>query len=150
MQVCGGPALTLFRPEELELLVCGLPHLDFEDLHSAARYDGGYNQEHPTVKAFWDVLSSFTLAEKKLFLKFTTGCDRWEPLPRFLVRSIGFTVHLKICFRGCVQGWRTSCLLGGYDCVYLTGAGSAWPCSQLWYIEGSVREWSTGIVRRGS
>lgn len=28
-QVCGGPALSLLRHEELELLVCGLPHLDF-------------------------------------------------------------------------------------------------------------------------
>lgn len=30
MQVCGGPALSMFSPRELELLVCGLPHLDFE------------------------------------------------------------------------------------------------------------------------
>ncbi len=29
-QVCGGPALSLFRHEELELLVCGLPHFDFD------------------------------------------------------------------------------------------------------------------------
>ena len=27
-QVCGGPALTLFTPHELELLVCGEPDLD--------------------------------------------------------------------------------------------------------------------------
>lgn len=29
-QVCGGPALSLFRHEELELLICGLPHFDFD------------------------------------------------------------------------------------------------------------------------
>jgi hypothetical protein len=30
VQVCGGPALSLFRHEELELLVCGLHHYDFD------------------------------------------------------------------------------------------------------------------------
>lgn len=58
--------------------MCGLPHLDFEDLQAVARYDGGYNQEHPTIKSFWAALQSFNLQEKKLFLKFTTGCDRFR------------------------------------------------------------------------
>ena len=32
-QVCGGDCLQLFRWEELELLICGSPVLDFEALH---------------------------------------------------------------------------------------------------------------------
>lgn len=40
VQVCNGPALTLFTPTDLELLVCGLPHLDFEALQRVARYEG--------------------------------------------------------------------------------------------------------------
>ncbi len=44
LQVCGGPALSLFRGEELELLVCGLPHLDFEQLERGAVYEGGYSR----------------------------------------------------------------------------------------------------------
>eukprot|EP00959_Pyramimonas_sp_CCMP1952_P045660 953890-Pyramimonas_sp.AAC.1 len=47
-QVCGGPALSLFRYEELELLVCGLPHLDFAALQQVTRYEGGYSPTHPT------------------------------------------------------------------------------------------------------
>lgn len=43
LRVCGGPALTLFTPAELELLVCGLPHLDFEALQAVAKYEGGYS-----------------------------------------------------------------------------------------------------------
>lgn len=43
-QVCGGLALSLLRHEELELLICGLPHLDFYELESNARYEGGYTQ----------------------------------------------------------------------------------------------------------
>lgn len=36
-QMCDGPALGLFRFEELELLVCGLPHFDFSSLKSGAK-----------------------------------------------------------------------------------------------------------------
>lgn len=39
-QVCNGPALGLFTASELELLICGLPHLDFDALEAAAKYEG--------------------------------------------------------------------------------------------------------------
>jgi hypothetical protein len=32
VRVCGGQALEMFQPEELELLICGNPVLDFESL----------------------------------------------------------------------------------------------------------------------
>lgn len=35
-QVCGGDALRLFQPQELELLLCGNPVLDFEALERVA------------------------------------------------------------------------------------------------------------------
>lgn len=57
LRVCSGPALGLFTPPELELLVCGLPHLDFAALQAVARYEGGYSPDHPTVQAFWEVRS---------------------------------------------------------------------------------------------
>ena len=44
LQVCGGPALSLLRAEELELMVAGLPHLDFDSLEKGARYEGGYSK----------------------------------------------------------------------------------------------------------
>ena len=50
IQVCGGPALSLFRYEELELLICGLPHLDFEALEEVTQYDAGYHRDHPVVR----------------------------------------------------------------------------------------------------
>ena len=75
--MCGGPALTLFSFLELELLVCGLPHLDFKALERSARYEGGFSAEHPTVRQFWEVLHSLPLDAKKRFLAFTTGSDRW-------------------------------------------------------------------------
>jgi len=76
MQVCGGPALSMFSPRELELLVCGLPHLDFEALQKATQYEGGYGPEHPVIKWFWEIVHGMSLEDKKRFLSFTTGCDR--------------------------------------------------------------------------
>lgn len=37
MQVCGGLALGLLHPQELELLSAGLPHLDFAALEAGTR-----------------------------------------------------------------------------------------------------------------
>jgi ubiquitin-protein ligase E3 A len=109
-QVCGGPALSLFRTgEELELLISGVPQLDFEDLQTVASYQGDYNQEHATVKALWFTLHAFSLDEKKQFLKFTTGCDRSDfvtlpasagdpcsicPNGRTCVPNLGVGVHI--------------------------------------------------------
>ena len=76
-QVCDGPVLReMLRDDELELLVCGLPHLDFEALQATARYDGGFSAEHPTVQSFWRVLKGLPLDKKKRFLAFATGSDR--------------------------------------------------------------------------
>ena len=76
-QVCDGPVLReMLRDDELELLVCGLPHLDFEALQAAARYEGGFSAEHPTVQSFWRVLKGLPLDKKKRFLAFATGSDR--------------------------------------------------------------------------
>ncbi|GIL93359.1 hypothetical protein Vretifemale_20765 [Volvox reticuliferus] len=75
-QVCGGPALSLFRHEELELLICGLPHLDFGALEANARYEGGYHRQHPTIVMLWQLINEMDLDQKRRFLSFTTGCDR--------------------------------------------------------------------------
>ncbi|GAX80909.1 hypothetical protein CEUSTIGMA_g8344.t1 [Chlamydomonas eustigma] len=73
--VCGGLALSLFRYDELELLVCGLPHLDFHELEKNAKYEG-YTRDSPTVNFFWQAVHSMTMEQKRKLLAFTTGCDR--------------------------------------------------------------------------
>ena len=37
--MCGGDALDLFEPLELELLICGNPVLNFADLQKGATYE---------------------------------------------------------------------------------------------------------------
>eukprot|EP00803_Ostreobium_quekettii_P009976 evm.model.scf_2796.2 EVM.evm.TU.scf_2796.2 scf_2796:5567-19194(-) len=76
LEVAGGPSMRLFRYEELELLVCGLPHLDFTALQQGAKYEGGYHADHPVIRNFWDVVLGWPLDQKKRFLAFATGCDR--------------------------------------------------------------------------
>jgi len=71
-----GPAMKLFEPEELQLVICGSPELNFGDLEKDTHYDNGYSKDHPTIKFFWEVVHSMTLDEKKQFLFFTTGSDR--------------------------------------------------------------------------
>ncbi len=38
--VCGGNALSLFRPDEIEMMVCGNSELDLSSLESVAEYEG--------------------------------------------------------------------------------------------------------------
>ncbi|KAI3438759.1 hypothetical protein D9Q98_001177 [Chlorella vulgaris] len=99
LRVCGGPALTLFSPPELELLICGLPHLDFEALEGVSRYEGGYSRDHQEVRWFWEVLHGLSLEQKRAFLQFTTGSDRapvggLAKLPLLIQRAGPDTDHL--------------------------------------------------------
>ena len=77
LQVCGGPALALFQYQELDLLVAGLPHLDFTALQKTTKYEGGYSANHSLVQQFWEVLLSLPFEAKRKFLMFVTGCDRY-------------------------------------------------------------------------
>jgi len=70
------PSLNLFEPDELELAVCGTPELDFDELHRIASYEGGYDEDHETVKRFWHIVNSFSYDQKQQFLRFTTGSPK--------------------------------------------------------------------------
>eukprot|EP00123_Amoebidium_parasiticum_P011940 comp21004_c0_seq1/m.28191 comp21004_c0_seq1/g.28191 ORF comp21004_c0_seq1/g.28191 comp21004_c0_seq1/m.28191 type:complete len:730 (-) comp21004_c0_seq1:291-2480(-) len=74
--VASSNALKLFRPEEVELLVCGSPDLDFRALQQSTVYDGGYTKDTPVIQYFWSVVHDFTEDQKKKLLFFATGSDR--------------------------------------------------------------------------
>jgi len=74
--VCMSPAFRLFKPEELELLICGDPVLDFEELEKVTIYDNGYHKEHFLIKSFWEIVHSLSLEQRKKLLFFATGSDR--------------------------------------------------------------------------
>ena len=76
--VVNGPAFSFFTPEELELLICGDPVLDFEELEKATVYENEeeFGVDNEVVKWFWELLHAMPEEQKKLFLHFTTGSDR--------------------------------------------------------------------------
>jgi len=73
--VCMSSGFCLFRAEELELLICGSPLLDFEELEKVTRYEG-YLKTHPVVQQFWEIVHGLTMEQKKKLLFFATGSDR--------------------------------------------------------------------------
>ena len=76
-QVCKNSAITLFRAEELELLLCGSSGmLNFEELKAVTTYDGGYSAETPVIQFFWNTVLKLNEEQKKRLLFFATGTDR--------------------------------------------------------------------------
>lgn len=65
--------LNLLRPEELELLIAGTPHLDFAELEKVCKYEGGYHADHRTIKSFWRVVKGLNDEHKTKLLLFVTG-----------------------------------------------------------------------------
>ncbi|KAK3096247.1 hypothetical protein FSP39_024931 [Pinctada imbricata] len=73
--VCASNALIMLRPQEVEMLVCGSPTIDMNELRKVTSYDG-YNSQDPTIKCFWEVLGNLPMEFQKKFLLFSTGSDR--------------------------------------------------------------------------
>ena len=79
--VCGGNALSLFRPEEIELLVRGSDDpLDINALRGAATYDN-WSSRNPdrsevVIHWFWQTFTDATPERQRRLLLFVSGSDR--------------------------------------------------------------------------
>ncbi len=77
LKVVAQEIIELFKPEELELLICGTKVLDFKELEKSANYVDGYNEDSNIVKWLWEIVQEeMNEPQKKQFLQFSTGCDR--------------------------------------------------------------------------
>ena len=79
--VCGGNALSLFRPEEIELLVRGSDGpLDVSTLRAVAVYDGWDTgmraEDEPVVIWFWKTFANADIRGQRRLLSFITSSDR--------------------------------------------------------------------------
>ena len=54
--VASGPALDLFRPEELQLCVTGSAELDFTALEGAARYEDPYTADSRCARSHSQII----------------------------------------------------------------------------------------------
>lgn len=76
LMVCNSDLLRTLRPEELELVICGSPDLDFVALQQGTQYEEPLSPSHRLVKDFWAVVHEMKLDDKKNLLSFCTGSDR--------------------------------------------------------------------------
>jgi hypothetical protein len=68
------PALTVFDPNELELILCGLPTIDIDDWESNTNYSGSSNEGDDVVKWFWEIIrDEFDQEMRARLLQFVTG-----------------------------------------------------------------------------
>ncbi|PGH16813.1 hypothetical protein AJ79_01457 [Helicocarpus griseus UAMH5409] len=90
--------LSMFNQSELQTLVGGdAGEIDVADLRRNTVYSGVYvigddNQEHPTIKLFWEVLQGMTNAERAKLLKFVTSTPR-APLLGFSHLNPPFSIR---------------------------------------------------------
>lgn len=84
--------LALFDENELIDIISGSDApVDIDDMYANTEYGPGYDQEHPTIQLFWDVVfNDLTPQQHVLLLKFISSISR-PPL-------LGFKdLHPKIC-----------------------------------------------------
>ncbi|GAA6035922.1 hypothetical protein JCM8097_005167 [Rhodosporidiobolus ruineniae] len=75
-EVCAGNALSLFKAAELELVVRGSDEpLEVDQLRAMTVYEG-FEAGDPTIELFWLVFRSFSPADQRSLLAFTTASDR--------------------------------------------------------------------------
>jgi E3 ubiquitin-protein ligase HUWE1 len=67
--------VSVFSPTELELLICGLPDVDVDELCANTEYHQ-YRATDAMIVWFWDVLRGFNREERALFLQFVTGTSK--------------------------------------------------------------------------
>lgn len=68
------PALTIFDPSELELILCGLPSIDIDDWETNTNYSGSCTEEDSVVRWFWEIVrDDFDQEMRARLLQFVTG-----------------------------------------------------------------------------
>eukprot|EP00003_Mantamonas_plastica_P023962 TRINITY_DN439_c1_g1_i2.p1 TRINITY_DN439_c1_g1~~TRINITY_DN439_c1_g1_i2.p1 ORF type:complete len:585 (+),score=179.51 TRINITY_DN439_c1_g1_i2:251-2005(+) len=67
--------LQLMTWRELEVVVCGSPHIDVDQLRRNTKYKD-FVETDKTIQFFWQVLEEFSDDERSLFLRFVYGRDR--------------------------------------------------------------------------
>ncbi|KAI6097077.1 HECT-domain-containing protein [Pisolithus sp. B1] len=84
--------LRIFNQQELQILLGGANSLiDYRNLRKYTHYGQPYNDQHPTIRAFWKVMKSFDQEESRAFLRFVTNCSR-PPLLGFMDLNPNFTI----------------------------------------------------------
>ncbi|XP_019875222.2 E3 ubiquitin-protein ligase Nedd-4 isoform X3 [Aethina tumida] len=68
--------VKIFDEHELELLMCGIQHIDVKDWKQNTLYKGDYHSNHIVIQWFWRVVLSFNTEMRARLLQFVTGTSR--------------------------------------------------------------------------
>merc|ERR1712071_439097 len=75
--------LTVFNPEEIELLMCGMKPIDLDDWKRNSIYTGefqSHGEYHPICDWFWDMVENYLDQDSRLKLfQFATGMSSPPP-----------------------------------------------------------------------
>ena len=78
LQIVSKVNIALFTWKELQERISGKKDIDVEYLKQNTEYDG-FDENHPTIKYFWDTLRSFNNEQRSLFLRFAWGRTTLPP-----------------------------------------------------------------------
>lgn len=85
--------IRLFSERELQLLISGKAgRLDLDDLRRNTKYSGGYTEETPVIRWFWQAMSELEGEEQGRMLQFVTSSPR-APLLGFSYLIPSFCIH---------------------------------------------------------
>lgn len=68
--------ICFFSPSELELLMCGIPEIDIDDLKENISIQYPYTKDHPVIKLFFSVISKWDNDILAKFVLFLTGSSQ--------------------------------------------------------------------------
>ncbi len=75
--------ICIFSPAELELLICGLPDVNIDELQVHTEYHQ-YHTGDEMVRWFWNTLRGFNREERAAFLQFVTGTSKVTKVHTYL------------------------------------------------------------------
>lgn len=85
-----GPSpLSLLSPELLQAITEGYPDFSIEDLRRITRYEDGYRSDHPLIQAFWRIVGTYDITQRRKLLEFVTASDR---VPVGGIASVTFVI----------------------------------------------------------
>ncbi|TFK19059.1 ubiquitin protein ligase [Coprinopsis marcescibilis] len=109
-EMIDGRWLRMFNQQEVQILIGGVNSpIDLDDLRRHTNYGGLYDDKHPVIEAFWDVLNSFNQDQRRALLRFVTSCSRppllgfKELAPMFSIRDAGTDQHRLPTSSTCVN-----------------------------------------------
>lgn len=68
--------IRIFTPNEINLLICGIPKIDVNDMKANTVIDPPLNSDTPVVKFFFDAISKWNDEDLSKLLFFMTGSSR--------------------------------------------------------------------------